>query len=121
LLSVITVGSAVQIKHRRLSSVYLNYLSQIPGHAASWCQKNPQHFTLVSEVGFSEGRNTPSTFHNMLSLLSFTVMSNEVLCKLREPMSHVRKSSLPLPLWSHGKLPPHCHSAMFLSHLDALY
>jgi hypothetical protein len=36
----ITVGSAVQIKRSRLSSVYLNYLSRIPGHAASWCQNN---------------------------------------------------------------------------------
>jgi hypothetical protein len=36
LLSVITVGSAVQIKRSRLSSVYFNYLSRIPGQAASW-------------------------------------------------------------------------------------
>jgi hypothetical protein len=49
---VITVGSAVQIKRSRLSSVYSNYLSRRPGHAASWCQKNLQHCTLVSEVGY---------------------------------------------------------------------
>jgi hypothetical protein len=34
-MCVITVGNAVQINHSRLSSVYLNYLSRIPGHAAS--------------------------------------------------------------------------------------
>jgi hypothetical protein len=39
-ISVITVGNAVQIKRSRLSSVYLNYVSRIPGHAASWCQNN---------------------------------------------------------------------------------
>jgi hypothetical protein len=57
-ISVITVGSTVQINRSRLSSVYLNYLSRISGHAASWCQNNLQHFTLLSEVGFSEGRRT---------------------------------------------------------------
>jgi hypothetical protein len=36
-ISVITVGNAVQIKRSRLSSVYFNYLSRIPGHAASRC------------------------------------------------------------------------------------
>jgi hypothetical protein len=56
------------MKHRRLSSVYFKYLSRIPGHVTSWCQNNLQHFTLVSEVGFSEGRNIPSTFHNIFNL-----------------------------------------------------
>jgi hypothetical protein len=50
LLSVITVGSAVQIKRSRLSSVYLNYLSRIPGHAASWCQNYQQLCTIFSMV-----------------------------------------------------------------------
>jgi hypothetical protein len=48
-ISVITVGNAVQINRSRLSSVYLNYLSRIPGHAASWCQNNLRHCTLVPE------------------------------------------------------------------------
>jgi ABC-type cobalamin transport system permease subunit len=40
LLSVIAVGSAVQIKRSRLSSLYFNYLSRIPGHSACLCQNN---------------------------------------------------------------------------------
>jgi hypothetical protein len=47
-ICVITVGSAVQIKRSRLSNVYSNYLSRIPGHAESWCQNNVQHVTICS-------------------------------------------------------------------------
>jgi hypothetical protein len=45
-ISVITVGNAVQIKRSCLRSVYFNYLSRITGHAASWCQNNPKHCAI---------------------------------------------------------------------------
>jgi hypothetical protein len=54
-ISVITVGNAVQINRSCLRSVYFNYLSRITGHAASWCQNNLQ--TL-----YTGGK----TRHNML-------------------------------------------------------
>jgi hypothetical protein len=47
-ISVITVGSAVQIKRSRLSSVYFNYLTGIPGHVTSWCHKELLHVTLCN-------------------------------------------------------------------------
>jgi hypothetical protein len=61
-ISVITVGNAVQIKRSCLSSVYLNYLSRIPGHAASRCAEGPA--TLYSIL---------------IQLLTFETLSTVVL------------------------------------------
>jgi hypothetical protein len=36
----IICAQKIEINRSRLSSVYFNYLSRIPGHAASWCQNN---------------------------------------------------------------------------------
>jgi hypothetical protein len=70
---VITVGNAVQIKRSCLSSVYFNYLSRIPGHAASWCQNNLQ--TLYT--GVKTRHNIITIWFPFRELLVFRPILNE--------------------------------------------